>query len=386
MTALASVALALPAAWARHADHHAGEIRLDSPGGSMEHVEVHNQGGIGACYAHVAAQIYDAWRFSHGDRRYGLQSSGFELNQRYKIYRDDDDIDAGRLEEVFPTLNQEGSCAQAQMNALFKHLTVDQYATRVMGIYYGKHASYRKKIKGYRDRFEHSIDHQPLDQDETRVDLRPVFYAGDQALKRRLLWEGIQELIRLNQNELKNPIPNETFSRLEPGSDTVSVFETLHLVRCPRRDRITLQDRLEFAHSSFHDFPYFMRDPIETVHDELDRGIREALPVGIGYYSSVLKLGRSFLTEPPSARETARHASLIIGRRTHPQTFERQLLIRNSWGKSCSGYSKDWECDKNAGSVWVDEAVLDRAIYEISRIKIRPHSPVSPATRAKELE
>src|SRR5688500_12242896 len=63
------------------------QIRLDSKGGSMEHVRVRDQGSIGNCYSHVAEQMVDAYRFSEGDRDYEHVTSGLEVSLREGLRR-----------------------------------------------------------------------------------------------------------------------------------------------------------------------------------------------------------------------------------------------------------------------------------------------------------
>lgn len=58
-------------------------IRLDEPGGSMEHVPVLDQGELPLCSMAAAAQALDAWRFSHGDKNYQTKTSFTHLALKY---------------------------------------------------------------------------------------------------------------------------------------------------------------------------------------------------------------------------------------------------------------------------------------------------------------
>ncbi len=42
-------------------------MRLDQPGGPLEPIPVLDQDNVNLCYAFVASQLVDAYRFSHGD-------------------------------------------------------------------------------------------------------------------------------------------------------------------------------------------------------------------------------------------------------------------------------------------------------------------------------
>jgi hypothetical protein len=56
------------------------------------------------------------------------------------------------------------------------------------------------------------------------------------------------------------------------------------------------------------------------------------------------------------------HTGIMVGRRRNA-TGGCDVLIRNSWGASCSGY--DWNCER--GQVWVDEdRLLDNMAAMVS--------------------
>lgn len=91
----------------------------------------------------------------------------------------------------------------------------------------------------------------------------------------------------------------------------------------------------------------------------LDRA--EPMPVGMRYCGKVLQDRSSDTVNPASGKISSKcrgefHASAIIGRRQGPQSCE--YLIKNSWGKSCSGYDKSWDCE--GGKVWVSYEALIR--------------------------
>lgn len=51
-------------------------MRLDQPGGPLEHIPVMDQGkGVNICYAIIASQMVDAIRFSDGDRNHNHLTS-----------------------------------------------------------------------------------------------------------------------------------------------------------------------------------------------------------------------------------------------------------------------------------------------------------------------
>jgi hypothetical protein len=398
-------------------DHDCSEIRLDAPGGAMENVAVRNQQAIGDCYAQVGAQIFDAKRFREGSRHIDHASSGFEINQRFKIYRGDDSIDGGNLEEVMGPLYRQGSCSEKEITDRiflpptklnrFTTTSTDLYASKVMEIYNDAHRAYNERYLGPSnpdrldfsqlkqfERFKMDDHFVPVLGPKPQLDpFLPNAMIEEKKWKRRptrddfvgekewYLDQAIEKLRAYQSTALKVAFDYSKLEQLRPNSDTVTVFEVLDVISCRKRLRIKTPVRFKHHHESGLVIPWleysigfqsYLRRPesaLESIHRELNLGIKTAMPIGIGYCAKVLKVGKTFEAKNFDSDSTCgRHASLIIGRRRHPESKQCQLLIRNSWGKNCS-YSKDWTCDKNAGSVWVDESALSRAIYETQRVE-----------------
>lgn len=80
--------LALNISWAQSCE----SMRLDDPGQSMEKMPILNQKDIGDCYANVAAQAIDAYRFSRGDRNYLHRTSAVALALDHKKDLEDQHI------------------------------------------------------------------------------------------------------------------------------------------------------------------------------------------------------------------------------------------------------------------------------------------------------
>lgn len=96
----------------------------------------------------------------------------------------------------------------------------------------------------------------------------------------------------------------------------------------------------------------------QTMDDQLDKGNI----VGIGYISEVLK---NYKTDVWFSN----HASSIVGRRFNEETKSCEYLLRNTWGRSCSGYSENIECKD--GHAWIGENYLkyNNAISEVEYIE-----------------
>ena len=353
-------------------------VRLDAPGGSMEHVEVHNQRQIGDCYAHAAAVIFDAWRFHTGDREYFKQSSGFEINQRYKIYRDDDSIDGGYMIKALPLLVADGSCSEDQMNNLFKNITVDEYASEAMRIYHKTADNfYRDRANTTRKLYSSPSD-RPTCHSNSSNQLAELEFNNDYRLRSKYLEKGIEALKEYHSKVLAIPYDDKRLNKIIPNFDVVAMFETVGIIQCDKYAKIRTPYPFSYERNSHYRWSLthlgYTHHPLEgpaRIHQELDLGLKYALPVGIGYCSKVLHDGRAFKSAPQFSgdQDCGRHASVAIGRRRNPKNNACEILIRNSWGKSCGSYSKDWECDQDKGSVWVDEKTLGRALYETETLK-----------------
>lgn len=97
----------------------------------------------------------------------------------------------------------------------------------------------------------------------------------------------------------------------------------------------------------------------------LDEQITKGSPAGIGYdYNK--------LNDEPG---TGGHGSLVVGRRTNPESQACEYLVRNSWGKNCeqtegAGLSCHKNCDTNgcrySGHFWVSDERLKKSIIGVT--------------------
>jgi hypothetical protein len=368
------------------------ELRLDC-GGAMENVPVRNQLYIGDCYAQVTAQMFDAWRFTHGDHDYERLSSGFEINQRFQMYRNDKDINNGGLvEKAIPLLVNEGpdqgSCDEALLEAQLVSGTVDLYASDVMGIFNAQLDEYYRLVQ------------QNADLMATHPNLSHSPALSAKKTKTNILAMGIEKLTAYNQTHLRFPFHDQRLDQVKPVNDTVALFAALGIISCGGKNespRIIAQEPFKVSNHSFREFQFLvgydrkkMRvqefdnqvEPkiLNTIHRELDRGLGHAMPIGISYCSTILKQGLDFEYQGQDEDVCERHASIVMGRRVYQGNAE--LLVRNSWGPICNRvgihdnlpvYNSDWECD--GGNIWIDENKLAAAIFEIQTV-VHPEDEV----------
>lgn len=379
-------------------------VRLDDPGFSMEHVVVRNQRSIGDCYAHAAAQFYDAWRFKLGDTDYRRQSSGLEINQYFKWQRKKEKIDGGKLQKIVPKLSVEGTCAESDLNEKLIGITIDDYAHEVMEIYRRQQREFHKVV-------------DPLLKVIPPVSNR-FQYLMAQRLERQIKEEHLPLFVKAGINELKTlhvkymdpkylKVLNQdarlqvVIEDMDDAEDVVKIFERIGTLSCNGQRMLTakpfrVDDQLHMTLGiqTIHTplgiptfvpyLKYQTSEFLKRVHNEFDY-YKDAMPIGIGYCSAVLSEGRAYKYREPMLDKTCgNHASLLIGRRPHPTIPGlHQLLIRNTWGwarntrqnpeaekRWCRSYHADWGCDAPRGSVWIDEDVLASATYQ-SQVFVR---------------
>lgn len=372
--------------------------------GSMVHVAVRNQRSIGSCYAHASAQMYDAWRFRHGETTqddYENFSSGFEIGQRFKINENekvesgsrlfkkvDLSINGGFVEKLLPFLLEEGTCSQLELNGLFRsefNLDVDTYASEVMRRFNRKRDEFHKVRDAiWAKYFPPSASNQKASETRARAQ-KEVDVARQQFLD-----AGVAELRETHKNILTNPYIYKSINYRaliaqanqwkENEVNTVKMFETISVVDCASARRRMTRGEFRVVNTTTHsrgfrlvgdNQPRYLSDTVKAVlNAEFNQGIRKAYPVGIGYCASIFREGRGFKSKNWNQNECGRHASLVIGRRKDPKDANRcQYLIRNSWGNGCGSYHSDWECDAAMGSVWIDADTLGQATHDLQTLR-----------------
>jgi hypothetical protein len=352
------------------------DVRLDGFGGSMEHVEVRDQRQIGSCYAHTAAQMYDAWRFMHDETNYEHQSSGFEIGQRFKIGRNeyDNSIDGGVVEEVIPLIfsgkpQKRGTCSQRELDSAFHNrnasMSIDEFASGIMAIFNRHNRRYlalREEYFGSRAaNASPTLRQVPMASDQTRVDRTRIDFSTDAAHRSEVLSAGKIELRKFLDDHWRVD-GHIDFDQLRADGDTVDLFDTLSVASCPPSHRLGTKGRFDVRN-------HRARNSRALIDGELDQGPR-AYPIGISYCASVLKEGRSYVDRQPNDDQCGSHASLVIGRRRSPKTRRCEYAIRNSWGQA-SNYHRDWAAEPSKGVVWVEGETLERAVFGVQIMEAR---------------
>ncbi len=122
----------------------------------MEHVSALDQDGIGTCYAYTAAQMVDAYRFSHGDTNYKFRTSGIEAaigSASTTLFPTD--FEGGYEADAINYLRANGSCDQRFVQESYGGLSSKAYIKKLQG-YFDDYHDYvlDMKMRGFAARFD----------------------------------------------------------------------------------------------------------------------------------------------------------------------------------------------------------------------------------------
>lgn len=124
------------------------EVRLDAPPYSMAHVSPIDQRPIPDCYANAAAEMIDAYRFSHGDKNPKFRTSALVLTAHYKELNGLNDFAGGLSCGAVKAVHNFGICNDLALRA--------QNGTRVEE-YTAKYVSWQSQIEALAS-FQRALD------------------------------------------------------------------------------------------------------------------------------------------------------------------------------------------------------------------------------------
>lgn len=354
------------------------EKQPDGSDGSMQHVQVHDQGPFGICYGEVASQLNDAYRFGAlKETNTGLQTAvlGVVIGG-----------DEGSSSDPY-----EGGSICGASNYIKANGYSDAFSVKKCILEKEKTLSMEEPLKKLYDDYQNDTQAMTNPDDISQRQSKLT-----QDLKNTLIAFGVQTQDQPTDEEILFMLGLKK-KWFVGGIDAFQCFSsgkhyTSSIPSCTPTDMtsIPVADR---------------KAKIDAVLAQL-----QGLPLGISYCDQVLLVGASYAgytmtqTGPTCAprmdesgqpiEESGRHASMIIGRRKDPKTNQCQYLVRNSWGPNCkdvpehdqlpdalmngpeippslksktnagSIYASDWTCEN--GNIWVDIDVLTKSIYGVS--------------------
>jgi hypothetical protein len=326
------------------------ETDLEAPGHSMANVAVRDQIG-GTCYAETAAQLADAWRFSHGDTRFMHQTSALAAAAYCTL--EVGDLGGGFFDATYEAIRKNGSCDDLLSIENINRNSGDAWANLIksLEIPYDRYQSHRADRSRIKEFWEEEVG-------------RPLSGKIAHEVSCKLVSAGIDPTLLPGVSEIKKALEKLTVREFL-GELLTSSCKPAHLLRPalpPMRTQCPLRD-FENCRGS--------------VGANLARKILErpaGLPVAISFCGRVFVEGRGYEMVPSTDSaypdRCGNHSALIVGKRRNPATGKCQFKIRNSYGRNCFLFSEDWECVRNSagvptGSLWIDSDALFKTTYQI---------------------
>lgn len=325
--------------WCRCVTSDSPEIRLDKNDGPMSHVPVTNQGGLEICYAHVASQMVDAYRFSHGDTDYNHHTSELHaaLLSAMHEYKENGktSLDIGYLHKTINLLFSNGSCDKAVLERILKEVERSNKSYKQS----------RQVFKSLLDVLNSSnpscsqavIESQVVSKTTTATEDIMVKLSGENYLRRLNL--AVQEACKGHMKTLPRP----GFESYDKNFGNIRIENAAKLSQHEKaRAKIAINDKVR---------DLFCRLLVENKQ-----------PIGIVYCQNIFS-NKNFSLRPTelAKRDDTRcsagwHISTIIGKRYNQVKKRYEFLVRNTRGKKCGTYPKDWSCED--GNNWIPEDVI----------------------------
>lgn len=318
------------------------DVYLDSPmDRSMARVEPRDQYDLGICYAESAAQMVDAWRFTHGIKNYKHQTSSVWTALNTKAAQGADAPDGGYIcdaaQNILGPAPKGGSCRQDAVNADYGGRTYKEFLAEI-GHYHEEYAAGLDLPSG------------------TNREMQLGATAARLAAK----------LEKLGFGSTAPPI--DTLHNLLALPNLLDYERGVLAFKC-RDDAIFWPP--PYACESTNSLT--MAAPLWLVLIHARLSLADPQPVGVSFCGTLLQRWSGYVgVDRANGRlyqDCGAHAGLIIGRRKNKKTGACQLLLRNSWGKKCADWAaKDLECDHGA-NVWFDQKDLAYNVFGLSWLK-----------------
>jgi hypothetical protein len=346
------------------ADSGCSTINLEDNGKSMSHVPVLDQGSAGYCYAYAAAELMDAWRFSHGDVRYHQHVSPIPLAMQQGLAISKE-IHAPETSDYSVRFGENGKTCPV-INSIPKKPRSVCTSEGVHDRYRGNSISTERAIR------QDILPEDYLNNEENGPATSQFLgYLDDLFATERYRYQR-SALSSCGVEDVKRQLQILDFGSLAPTTkvlktllnqdDPVLFVDGVVTVGCTNpKNRIELP---EFSCESMNRGCYDEKkpgcgDPAPLIR-EIDKrlGMENAQPIAVGIDSSIF-----FNTDPssqdPGKKMNANHVALVVGRRKVGNSC--QYLIRNSHGENCPDSGG---CV--AGDIWLDEALLRRSLFELN--------------------
>jgi hypothetical protein len=298
----------------------------------MAKMPILSQGDIGNCYAATAAQMIDAYRFSHGDKNTNLHTSPIALAIRAKNYQETVfELNIEAKTKVGLSLQDADSITGALDPARFLRTDIN---TEYLD---GGHLS-DVFIQSERENGEIRVCDKKTVEGilNDQQDLRNILQMWNDSKNNMSQYAQSIQLCAFRSHDYVQTMKAIQGSTVKTNLPTF--LQTLVDTACAKTSLNTKIPKL--ASLSFM-----------QLHTVLNR--ENPQPVAVSYCAN-------FMREHLKNKKCAGHASVIVGRRKTAEG-KCEILIRNSWGESCKRYPKPENCEN--GQYWVDEDTLRGAAF-----------------------
>lgn len=298
----------------------------------MEHVPVTFQGHVGICYGHAAAQMLDAWRFSHGSGDSSSLSSPFEIAVGVtdattpKV-----DFDDGAY-NVCPSIHygmKMGTCDSAWVEDLYS----------AQGVQRADFADLVKKLQ------------------------TDVKQAHEQSAELSLATQAEKDLVKLiapSESEAVQALPasDALLKDVQRASYTEAMYEFLKPY-CAKKARNSIPGGIKCLDSR----GLSGKDIFQRVHQLLLQ--KNPQPVAIKMCRNLFEQGHTYVGVSGNGftADCQIHWPLVIGQKMIGGKCH--FLVRNSFGTGDTGYSPDW-MPREHGNLWIDEDALINNTLQMS--------------------
>lgn len=330
------------------------EVRIDQGHGSMVHVPVRSQGPLGTCYAEVAAQVVDAYRFSHGDKNFGRPTSSLMTALYFAEETKRDSFEGGFSCPALNLTANFGRCDELDLNKTLGRNSKFRLKSLIDGV-----LEFHHDYQEYSTAIDRSIA-----ESQVRAPAQMRMRDKLESDRQMALEQKSAELIAyLSKSGVKQEIiPKKEYARflLEQKSG-VFFIKKLLTQACARN--VKYLDVTPPQCQQLTRYKVGQKGLSERIDQMLSR--HGALPVGVAYCSHVLERGFRYRgLASGHCRDHDDHASIVIGQRQNRLSHRCEYLVRNSWGTRCDRYSKDWTCER--GNIWVDREAFLSNLKSIS--------------------
>ncbi len=297
------------------------DVRLDQTGGSLEKIRVLDQDGTDTCYAYTAAYLFDAYRYQEMRAQNPeidnfSQSSPLVAAAEFANFKNKESMDKGNVGQALKQLIKNGGCPHERIGDQFGAYDINGFL---------------KELKLYFEVLSTNKNPKNLSNEER-----------------------VQSLACYLQNS-DYPDP---FEQLQELSEALSEHQFIHFLQSTfdascknHRWKPSKEPKLNIEMAT--EDPKQRKMIFENHLAKMDSA--QASPLGayvcleffhLANYKGVQKNGKP-------KEDCSLHSTLVVGKRKNTKG-KCQVLLRNSWGASCEGYSTEKENCEN-GQLWVEK-------------------------------